>query len=135
MDRPAKQGDKTPSGAPQKQIPLTRGPRKPSLTRRKRNRKTGDSTGAATGSRASFGLDPALYINKELSWLEFNQRVLDEALDNRHPLLERIKFLSIVSTNLDEFFMIRVAAIKEQLLAGIVEYSPDGKAPAEQRKA
>ena len=135
MDRSAKQGDKTPPGAPQKQKPLTVGPRKRSLTRRKRNRKAGDSTGAATDSRSTFGLDPAQYINKELSWLEFNQRVLDEALDNRHPLLERVKFLSIVSTNLDEFFMIRVAAIKEQLLAGIVEYSPDGKAPAEQLKA
>ncbi len=77
-------------------------------------------------------IDPSLYINRELSWLAFNQRVLDEALDQRHPLLERVKFLSIVSSNLDEFFMIRVAGIKEQVLADIAEYSPDGQTPLQQ---
>ena len=53
--------------------------------------------------------NPALYINRELSWLEFNQRVLDQALDASHPLLERVKFLAIAATNLDEFFMIRIS--------------------------
>ncbi len=80
-------------------------------------------------------IDPALYINRELSWLEFNQRVLDEANDPSHPLLERIKFLSIVSSNLDEFFMIRVAAIKEQIFADLVEYSPDERIPLQQLKS
>ncbi len=77
-------------------------------------------------------LDPNLYINRELSWLEFNERVLDEARDQRHPLLERAKFLSIVSSNLDEFFMIRVAAIKDQILANVVDLSPDGRVPLQQ---
>jgi polyphosphate kinase len=85
--------------------------------------------------QAPTTLDPSQYINRELSWLEFNQRVLEEALDHRHPLLERVKFLAIVSSNLDEFFMIRVAAIKEQIHADVIEYSPDGRIPLQQLKA
>lgn len=76
--------------------------------------------------------DPSLYFNRELSALDFQEEVLEEALDPSHPLLERLKLLCIVASNLDEFFMIRVAALKEQIEAGIIEPTPDRMTPQEQ---
>ena len=70
--------------------------------------------------------NPALYINRELSWLEFNERVLAQATADSHPLLERVKFLAIVGTNLDEFFMIRVATMLKKVREGITDVAPDG---------
>ncbi|MFN9201802.1 MAG: polyphosphate kinase 1 [Gemmatimonas sp.] len=72
------------------------------------------------------------YLNRELSWLDFNARVLEEALDQRVPLLERLKFLAIFSTNLDEFYMVRVAGLRRKVSAGAPQYAPDPLAPAEQ---
>ena len=79
--------------------------------------------------------DTQYYFNRELSWLEFNNRVLNEALDNRTPLLERLKFSAIFSSNLDEFFMVRVAVLKQQLKAGVTKLTPDGRNPLEQLNA
>jgi polyphosphate kinase len=78
---------------------------------------------------------PDLYINRELSWIEFNRRVLEEAQDSRHPLLERVKFLSIFETNLDEFIMIRLAGLKDQVAAHVTQVSPDGLNAEQQLRA
>ncbi len=88
------------------------------------------------GSVAARALeDPSLYVSRELSWLEFNDRVLEEALDDTNPLLERLKFIAIYGTNLDEYFMIRISALKQQVEAEIHFRSDDGKLPEEHLSA
>lgn len=86
-----------------------------------------------TETEQDFDLnDPALYLNRELTWLAFNSRVLNEAGDPRNPLLERLKFLAIVSSNLDEFFMKRIGGLKQQMGAGVSALTVDGRTPREQ---
>ena len=75
--------------------------------------------------------DPSLYLNRELSWLDFNDRVLQLAEDERVPLLERVKFCAIYTTNLDEFYMVRVAGLRDQIDAGVENPGQDGRTPSE----
>jgi polyphosphate kinase len=84
---------------------------------------------------SSTTLPPTLFINRELSWLEFNARVLAEAFDERNPLLERVKFLGIFGSNLDEFYMVRVAGLKRQVAAGVLQTTGDGLTPQQQLDA
>lgn len=88
-----------------------------------------DPAGVAEPPTSGAAAQPSLLINRELSWLEFNSRVLHEAEDERTPLLERLKFLAIFSTNLDEFYMVRVAALRRQVAAGVHQATPDGLTP------
>ena len=112
-------------------------PRTPSRSRRRPSRAAEqDSAPAETPTppaQPEIDLrDPALYLNRELTWLEFNRRVLNEAEDERTPLLERVKFLAIVSSNLDEFFMKRIGGLKQQVGAGVQELTVDGRTPQQQ---
>jgi polyphosphate kinase len=86
----------------------------------------------AAPQAGALATDGSLYLNRELSWLEFNARVLHEAEDQRTPLLERLKFLAIFSTNLDEFYMVRVPALRRQVAAGVQQTGPDGMSPLAQ---
>jgi polyphosphate kinase len=98
--------------------------------------RTGPAPAARTGAALTPGkpdlLDPALYLNRELTWLAFNSRVLHEAEDERTPLLERVKFLAITASNLDEFFMKRIGGLKQQVQAGVQKVTVDGRTPAQQ---
>ena len=75
--------------------------------------------------------DPSLYLNRELSWLDFNERVLQLAEDKKVPLLERVKYCAIYTTNLDEYYMVRVAGLHDQIEAGVENPSQDGSTPSQ----
>ena len=106
-------------------------------TRRKR---AGDGSAQAVSDLAAPAIvkvdpelnAPELFLNRELTWLAFNRRVFEEALDERNPLLERVKFLAITASNLDEFFMKRIGGLKQQVVAGVHELTVDGRTPHQQ---
>jgi polyphosphate kinase len=92
---------------------------------------TQEERSAVASGAGETGVDPSLYVNRELSWLDFNDRVLQLAEDERVPLLERVKFCAIYTTNLDEFYMVRVAGLRDQIDAGVENRTQDGRIPSE----
>src|SRR5436190_12158360 len=92
---------------------------------------TADDRAAIASAMAEPADDPSLYLNRELSWLDFNDRVLQLTEDESLPLLERVKFCAIYTTNLDEFYMVRVAGLRDQIDAGVEKVSQDGRIPSE----
>src|ERR1700674_3430331 len=96
-----------------------------------RNHDSNDRPGARGAVSDGGAYDPSLYLNRELSWLDFNDRVLQLVEDEQLPLLERVKFCAIYTTNLDEFYMVRVAGLRDQIDAGVENPSQDGRTPSQ----
>src|SRR6478735_466858 len=94
-----------------------------------------DAVTEVAAAAADEQQDEPRYFNRELSWLAFNRRVLEEACNPKHPLLERVRFLSISASNLDEFFMVRVAGLKAHQALGVEELSPEGLTVGQQLAA
>ena len=129
MDKPATGTGQTRT--PRKRSAASPQSRKKAPATRARAPEKGTTATRTAKSAAAINLDdPQLYLNRELTWLEFNRRVLHMAADDATPLLERVKFVAIVSANLDEFFMKRVGGLKQQIAAGIRTPSVDGRTPA-----
>ncbi len=125
--RPARAGVRAPSSPPAQRVAEFWSPDDSVLVRPPR------AVRPREAPKADPPLDaPELYFNRELSWLDFNWRVLQQAVDPRNPLLERVRFLAITQSNLDEFVRKRVGGLKRQLEAGVTSLSPDGRTPAEQ---
>ena len=122
----------TKTTKPRKAAAKTTKPRKASNKAAARRAKPVAATEAAVNSGAFNPRAPEIFLNRELTWLNFNLRVLHEAWDKRTPLLERVKFLAIASSNLDEFFMKRIGGLKQQIGAGVHDLTVDGRTPQQQ---